>query len=360
MRILNHRFLIIIIIIVLLIGLNLRKFQDQRDEIIPVWSSYDENYYEENEQSRGFFEKLSPGQLLYKLTRVRIRAPITYLKREIPLLGYYVPEDLKEPTETIYQPADEKDKLIQLKFDLNKLESDQAREEAKQELDIDYEQRDENSQVYPRVFIYHTHTSETYFGDPRTQDNNGHVMPGEIGAIGQVGAELAAVLSKKYRFRVVHTTEVHDENYARSYFNSRQTVKEFIDKNPEVDLILDLHRDGIKKVTDNTISTMVNGQKVARIMIVVTNGSYNFAHLNLEGHHTRWQDNLNFARKLGAKMDELYPGLLNRIEIRDTTYNQDLHPQSLLLEMGDYQNTTQEVIRSTHLLADVFAALMRE
>lgn len=361
MRFISLRSLLVIVLILLLAGLNILKYGEQQDEVVSVWSSYDENYYEENNE-KGIFSEITPNRIIYHLTKIRIKAPITYLKREIPLLGYYVPEDLRKPVQIVYQPEEEKNQVIKLKFDLTKKEGESLLSESKATTNNRESQQKKEElkrEERPSVFIYHTHTSETYIDDPRPQDNNGHVMPGNIGMIGTIGKELASVLSSKYGFKVTHTTKVHDTSYARSYFNSRNTVKDFLNKSPEVDLILDIHRDGIKKVTENDITTVVNGMRVAKIMIVVTNGSYNFAHLNLTNHHTKWKSNLNFAKKLAAKMEELYPGLLQRLEIRDTTYNQDLHPRAILLEIGDYQNSSQEAIRSVYLLADVIAELLK-
>lgn len=356
---LRYRIFIAIILILVLLGLNIKKFSGSK-EVLPVWSSYDEEYYRgENEGEGLIFQArnyLAPDNILYRLTRIRIRAPITYLKREIPLLAYYTPEGLKKPAETIYTPASNGNKVIKLKFDLRR-EQVKPEGETRPERKAIKERKEIILDYQPLVFIYHTHTSETYIDDPRLQDNNGHVLSGNIGNVAKVGAELARVLSKKYNFRVIHTTRVHDKSYARSYLNSRQTVKEFIEKNPKVDLLLDIHRDGIKRISRDEITTVVNGQRAAKIMIVVTNGKFDFAHFNLVGYHSEWERNLEFARKLAAKMEEFYPGLLHRVEIRDTTYNQDLHPHSLLLEIGDYRNTTQEAIQSVHLLAEVIAAI---
>jgi len=215
---LNNRMILALLLIIILLGLNIKKFYHFK-EVVPVWSSYDQSYYDEDEEM-GFLDKtksfFAPDNILYRLTRIRVRAPITYLKREIPLLAYYTPEALREPVKTIYQPAEE-NRVIKLKFDL--------REEVRKE---EIEERPEPEVVkkimdyQPLVFIYHTHTSETYVDDPRIQDNNAHVLPGNIGYVARVGAELADLLSGKYNFRVVHTTNVHDVSYARSYLNSRQ------------------------------------------------------------------------------------------------------------------------------------------
>ena len=295
--------------------------------------------------------------ILYKLTGIRFNVPVTYLKREIPLLSYYTPEVAQGEKENIYLPTEQKDntQLLQLKFDLNLNNDNLLEEREKIREDIS---RESATSRRPTIAIYHSHTSETYIDDPRPQDINGHVRPGEIGNVAQIGQELSTILSNKYNFQVIHNTRVHDENYARSYYNSRKTVKELISSYPDLDLILDIHRDGIKDISPKELTTEINGEEVAQIMILVTTGQFGFAHLDLPEHHPDWQKNLDFAHLLADNMEKMYPGLLRRIEMRDTTYNQDLHPRALLLEIGDYRNTTQEALRSARLLADVIAAII--
>ncbi len=348
----------ILIIIVILSGLNLNKIWHNKNYVIPVWSGEDTEYYSKDVKMIDKITNiLSPGNLLYRLTRIRPRVPVTYLKREIPLLGYYTPEELRKQEEIVYLPRgnekENEDRVIKLQFDMTKSEID-TKSEVKAEQP---EQRLINRREQPVILIYHTHTSETYIDDPRNQDNNGHVMPGEIGNVARVGMELANILSTKYNFQVIHTTRIHDEEYVRSYYNSRQTVKGILQQNREIDMVFDIHRDGIKDFSEDAYTVSIDGENVAKIMIVVTNGKFDFAHLDIKDHHRNWQRNLQFARRMSAKMEEMYPGLLKRVEIRDTTYNQDLHPNSLLLEVGDYRNTTRQALHSIRMLADVIAAL---
>ncbi|QTL97951.1 hypothetical protein GM661_08145 [Iocasia frigidifontis] len=358
---------IMVVIMLLLIFLNLLKYHMMSDVVVPVWSSHDVEYYDREKDNRSLITRvkdyLSPEQLLYRLTRIRVRAPITYLKREIPLLAYYTPEELKTPRQVVYNPGDN-NKIVKLKFDLRQGEEISSQQDNSQSIDdlrgMEPDNKIRDDQKRPLIAIYHTHTSETYIDDPRKQDNNGHVFPGEIGNVARVGSELATLLAERYNFRVIHTTKVHDERYSMSYYNSRKTVKELLDNNPEIDLLLDIHRDGIKHLPSReTITTVVNDQRVAKVMIVVTNGKFDFAHLDLKDHHQEWEKNLNYARRFANKIEEMYPGLLSRLEIRDTTYNQDLHPRALLLEIGDYRNTTQEAIRSAELLAGVIVEMFR-
>ncbi|MFW5996206.1 MAG: stage II sporulation protein P [Halanaerobiaceae bacterium] len=326
---------ILILMILILSGLNLSKFGSM--ETFSGRITY-------------IINSLTPGNLFYRITRLRLRAPVTYLKREIPLMSQYTPEDLEDPTSTVYNAGESRsneNNVIRLEFDMRETSEEDSQKE----------NPDTTRTNSPLVGIYHTHTSETYIDDARSQDDNGHVAPGEIGNIGQVGQFLADTLSREHNLRVIHTTKVHDKDYGRAYYNSRQTARDLVENNSDLDILLDIHRDGLKEGGEEGYSAVVDNQKIAQIMIVVTNGTFDFAHLDLEEHHREWQQNLDYARRLEAKMEEMYPGLLKRVEIRDTTYNQDLHPHALLLEIGDYRNTTGEAVRSARMLADVIAAL---
>lgn len=45
---------------------------------------------------------------------------------------------------------------------------------------------------------------------------------------------------------------------------------------------VDIHRDGIKRASSDAVTTVINGQRVTKAMIVVTNGKFDFAYLNLQ------------------------------------------------------------------------------
>lgn len=346
---------IICMVIFILVILNIKKYNHQGNSAVYVWSSRDEEYYQINQQTiiESIKEIISPERIIYSITKTRIDAPITFLKREIPTMAYYTPDELKKPTDIIYKQGQENN-IIQLKYDLR------TENKKDKEVQIQPHQDKPNNSGSKRVIgIYHTHTSETYIDDPRNQDSNGHVLPGNIGNVGKVGIELAKRLSETYNFEVIHTTKVHDESYSRSYLNSRQTVKEIVNNKSDIDLLLDIHRDGLPRTySRDAITTMVNGQRAAKVMIVVTNGKFDYAHLDVEDYHAEWEKNLELAQKIKNQMEKMYPGLLSRIYIKNGTYNQDLHPRALLFEIGDYRNTTSEAIRSANLVANVIAAVL--
>ena len=353
---------IIILLILILSGLNYHKFSHQQKKAVTVWTQNDRRYFKSNSEKKNFFDTVkkwtNPKKIIYELTEIRVDAPITYLKREIPLLAHYTPEGLKEPGQTIYQTKNKDQKnnnLIQLQFDLsNQNQTKQSRSVPDNRYHNNSGQR--QLQDRPVVAIYHSHTSETYIDDPRSGED-GHVPPGEIGNIAKVGQHLANVLSSKYDIKVYHTTKVHDREYNRSYTESRKTVKRIVSKFPEADMILDLHRDAVKIDGRSAYTTTFNNKNIAKIMIVVTTGEF-YSNLNINKPEWDCSQNLTFAQTMASRMEQMYPRLLKDVEKRETIYNQDLHPKALLLEMGDYQNTTREVMRSSELLADVIAALV--
>lgn len=365
------KLIIIALIILELLVVNIKKYTEMNDHVIPVWSRYDEEYYNLNDKNIFYEikEAFNPERLFYGLTRVRPEVPLTYLKREIPLLAFYTPDEIKEPAETIYNPANEENFVFKLKFDIDDLPTEnivnfdntKPRIENQKKVFEESSNRDIiSSSKRPTIVIYHSHTSETYIDDSRYQDNNGHVLPGNIGNVGKVGIEMARVLSEKYKFKVIHTTKIHDDSYSRSYYNSRITVKQLLKDNDKIDLILDVHRDGIKSdVSRDDISTVINDERIAIVMLLVAKGKYSYGDI-VNQNKSNWEDNLKLADSLAEKMEHMFPGLLRRIELRDTTtnrYNQDLSPNSLLIEIGDYRNTTREAINAGRLVADAIAAM---
>ncbi|MGM0409528.1 MAG: stage II sporulation protein P [Bacillota bacterium] len=297
---------------------------------------------------------LNIEKMIYYLTGVEAKNPITYLKKEIPLLAHYTPDVLREEENILYQSnKNEELNIVKLKFNIdNDLRT--TKEENTEQKETKKENKTIDNKNEKTIIIYHTHTSETYIDDPRTQDINGHVQAGEIGNVAKVGRELARELSSKYNYKVIHSTKVHDSEYALSYLNSRKTVKKLLNEEKNVDLILDIHRNGIENANRRDVISTIKGKRAAKIMFVVTNGNFDFAHLDLEDHHLKWQENLKFATKIENEIKKNYPNLLQKeLVLRDTTYNQDLHPHSLLVEIGDFRNTTSEAIYSAKIFAEI-------
>jgi len=191
----------------------------------------------------------------------------------------------------------------------------------------------------PLVLIYNTHNSETYEPTDGTEK-----VEGKNGGVEKVAAHLEQVLLKTYGIQSIRSTTIHDyPNWEKSYINSAETVKKILKENPSIQVVLDIHRDaGLPEKGVVTTSTGVN---MAKILLIV--GSDN----RLE--HPKWQQNWQFAKMIGYKMDKLYPGLLKAVRVQTGRYNQHLHERSLLVEVGCTQNSLEEAKRSAEALAHV-------
>jgi Stage II sporulation protein P (SpoIIP). len=113
----------------------------------------------------------------------------------------------------------------------------------------------------PEILIYHTHTSES-FGE------NGNYNDDPKKNIVDVGEELKAELENNYGISVIHDTTVHNNDFNRSYYKSRETVDKYMKKYGDFKLVIDMHRDAL--YSRSSITTKMNGENVTKVMFVLT------------------------------------------------------------------------------------------
>ncbi|HHW10751.1 MAG TPA: hypothetical protein GXX29_12335 [Firmicutes bacterium] len=206
----------------------------------------------------------------------------------------------------------------------------------------------------PLVLIYHTHTSEMY--DCRDTDLavTSHVFNSTDTGVVRVGEELALHLSRRYNIPVIHSKTIHDfPSFAQAYANSAKNVAAILKKYPSIQVVLDIHRDGAENVS---FSRELNGLRMSQVMLVLTRPESYKVSL-----HPDWWKNMYFGKTMAQKMEEIHPGLLRRVlEVGNTRYNQHLHPNMVLLEVGNYLDKEEEALNSARLLADVVAAMLAE
>lgn len=208
----------------------------------------------------------------------------------------------------------------------------------------------------PKVLIYHTHTSEMYLGKsvPASQSNQAHykfrnLADPTITGVMTVGRHLSKALNS-LGIATLHETSIHTlPSINNSYANSEKTVREILGQGHDLDLVIDLHRDaGVPNP-----SLMINGRSVARLVLVIGTAE------RIPLAHPNFQENLNFATQIKNVCDEMYPGLMRPIQIqRDARYNQHLHPQSVIMEIGSVENTLEEALLAAELLANVLARVL--
>ena len=211
---------------------------------------------------------------------------------------------------------------------------------------------DEHSDA-PLVLIIHTHTTESFMPDGATHYKN----EGEIARSNDqnknmiaVGVEFARALEEN-GIRAIHCTVVHDaESYRLSYQRSAETIAKYLAEYPSIQYVFDLHRDSIVRSSGELVRavTSIDGKSCAQIMPVVSAGFEDF------------EENLSFAVKLRDSLNQSYVNLSRPICVRESTYNQDLAPISVLLEMGTSGNSLSEVNASAHLVAEAIANLIKQ
>lgn len=207
------------------------------------------------------------------------------------------------------------------------------------------------SKASPVVLIVHTHGTESYSEDGAISylDDGGELARSQDPAktVVAVGKVLADRLNER-GVPAVHCTVMHDQNqYKDSYARAEETIKQYLQKYPSIRLVIDLHRDSVVKSTGELVRpvTLIDGEAAAQVMCVV--GS------NWGGEENpNWEGNLALALKLREKLNASYGNLCRPVYLRSSTYNQELAPYSLLLEMGASGNSIEEAKRSAAAVAD--------
>lgn len=197
----------------------------------------------------------------------------------------------------------------------------------------------------PLIVLYQTHNSESFV--PTT--GLAHVYNNPDKTIVQVGLELAKEL-QALGASVVHSAEDHvRQAFDESYSRSLQTIKSILATYPDVDYVFDIHRDALPR---SSTTLKIDGKDVARVYIVVgTNEAMG---------HPNWRQNYATALALQSKLEELYPGFSRGILLRSLgRYNQHVHPNALLVEIGGHENSLEEAIRATKYLAEAIMGIAK-
>ena len=202
----------------------------------------------------------------------------------------------------------------------------------------------------PTVLILHTHGSESY----QNTENSGYRTLDTGDNVVSVGDRVAEILEAA-GIRVVHDRTLHDNpSYSGSYEQARKSLKTYLQENPSVLLVLDIHRDAAEdtsgKQIDHTVETAKG--RAAQLMLVVgtdTGGLY----------HPNWQENMALAVKLHAQLEKTTPGICRDLCLRTSRFNQDVSSGALLVEVGAAGNTRQEALIAAEHLAEAIIALAK-
>lgn len=221
----------------------------------------------------------------------------------------------------------------------------------------------------PRILIYHTHDSEAYrmtageeyeqSGDFRTEDDRYNVYA--------VGEELCRILREEYGIIAVHADEKHEKPLITSaYSRSLETMLEYKERYPTIEMFIDLHRDGVPETGYENDFVTVDGLECARMMFVVGTGKSGKSSQYAPEPSTEaelavpdFESNYALAAELMESLLKYDGRFMRNIRVKSGKYNQQVSNKCLLIEVGHNGNTLTQAKNSMKYLAAAIAALRK-
>lgn len=209
----------------------------------------------------------------------------------------------------------------------------------------------------PLVLVLHTHTGEGYLGETATY------LEGDLADLTYtreeernvlaVGRAFIAALNKN-GITAIHCTVMHDEaGLSGSYERAAESIQFFLTHYPSIRYVVDLHRDAILTAEGEYVraATECGGKSVAQILPVVGSNAGGW-------EHDGWEGNLALALQLRQELNQNDTALCRPIMLRSHTYNQELAPFAILLEIGTGANSIEEAIAAATLAGEAFARVI--
>lgn len=188
----------------------------------------------------------------------------------------------------------------------------------------------------PRVYIYNTHDTEKYLGN-------------DVGVV-------TAAKTMENRLKELGINTIVEENmaskelpaygniYSKTYDITRKYLSNTLNMYPNLELIIDLHRDAVdRKYT----YTNIDGVDYAKVMFV-------------QGVKYNYEENLKLATKISDKLKEKYPSVSKGIMNKNYMYNQDMNKNAILIELGSNNNTWEEINNTINILCPIIKEVLDE
>lgn len=204
----------------------------------------------------------------------------------------------------------------------------------------------------PQILIYHTHSQEE-FSDFHQGNPDATIV--------SVGSYLTSLLTDK-GYGVIHDTSVYDLrngklDRSKAYTYALDGVTGILQKYPSIQVVLDIHRDGVKEGT--RLVQEIGGKPTATIMFF--NGTSQSPAGPIEYLQNPYRtDNMAFSFQMKLCADAYYPGFTRKIYLKGLRYNMQLRPRSALIEVGAQTNTSQEAKNAMEPLADLLDMVLKQ
>lgn len=204
----------------------------------------------------------------------------------------------------------------------------------------------------PQILIFHTHGASEAFIDSKA----GRKEDSIIG----VGNVLAEILSEEYGYQVLHDKTEYDRingsiDRNKAYNNAYNGLQKTLKKYPSIQIIIDLHRDGVGNKVQRT--TRIAGKRTAQVMFfngLSRNSSGNIAYL----HNDNLQGNLAFSLQLKMECMKRFEDFARPVYLKGYRYNMHLRKRYTLIELGNENNTVQEAKNAMAPLAMALDAVL--
>jgi stage II sporulation protein P len=203
-----------------------------------------------------------------------------------------------------------------------------------------------------KIFIYHTHSWESYLPllGLEGANNENESVDGKTN-ITIIGDLLGTQLENKGIGTSVDKTNVGQElknrgwKTSKAYQFSRSIVETALSSNNKPEYLIDLHRDSLRK--DST-TVDINQKPYAKVVFVIGKDNQNYA------------KNIQFASEIHEYLRVNFPGLSKGVLGKsghgvDGVYNQDLSPNSVVIEVGGVDNNMKELKNTVEALADAIS-----
>ena len=205
-----------------------------------------------------------------------------------------------------------------------------------------------------KVLLYFTHSHEAY--EPMTKAADGKIAvthQHQTENVMKMGEKLRSLLQvngvEADTLEVDNMKEMAKRNmpYHRAYDSIRPFVKKRLSEN-KYDLIIDIHRDAVGPEMTTVVH---NGERYAKVAFVIGMD------------HPGYKNNEKMTKQLQMEMEKRIPGITRDVIPKggagvDGKYNQDLHPNILLVELGGIGNSEDELNRTVAIIAEAVGQLL--
>lgn len=194
----------------------------------------------------------------------------------------------------------------------------------------------------PLIYIYSTHETESY-QDKYLELYNIKPTVKTMSLILQDYLSDYGIPTIVEKSSITDILKANNWSYKYSYNASRIAIEDTIQNTSSLKIIIDLHRDSSK--LDKTLIEY-NNIKYAKILFVIGK------------EYDTYKSNYQLSEQLKKLLEEEIPGITRGISLKEGPgvngiYNQDLSPNSILIELGGQYNEIEELNNTIEVLAKV-------